>query len=153
MPKIFFYGTLRKENPEDHPDFITRASFQGRLFKPDGAWFPAAVPSDDPDDHIIGEIYHIDNPATYDGYEGYYPKHPENSLYVRKEVDFIIPKGSKIWTLTRINNSIERIELVAQDKFKLPAWIYLYNRSLTDAKRIHSGNWIERLYPDPLERR
>lgn len=77
--KIFVYGTLRPGTSE--PVMVP-----GQMF--DLGWFPGAVGIETDDQHFfMAEIIEVDDEtlARLDAYEGYDPRHPEHSLYLRKE--------------------------------------------------------------------
>ena len=88
MHKIFVYGTLRPGKGET-------VQIPGRMF--DLGWFPGVVDIFDPhwkDAQFVSlrpmftaEVIEVDDEtlARLDRYEGYDPRHPETSLYVRKE--------------------------------------------------------------------
>ena len=77
--KIFVYGTLR-------PGVSEPVMVPGQMF--DLGWFPGVVNVETAvDSHFMAEIIEVDDEtlARLDAYEGYDPRHPEHSLYVRKE--------------------------------------------------------------------
>lgn len=79
--KIYCYGTLRPGTGET-------VQIPGRMF--DLGWFPGAVLIGvEPEHHILAEVIEVDDAglARLDRYEGYDPRHPEHSLYVRKEYE------------------------------------------------------------------
>ena len=76
---LFVYGTLRQGSKNkfarllaEQSDFVGPARVQGRLY--DFGRYPGARPSEDPNERITGEIYHLHAPAqllaTLDEYEG-----------------------------------------------------------------------------------
>lgn len=77
---LYVYGTLRTGEKDNLS--VTK----GMLF--DVGSFPALLLSG-PDDKltdVILERIETNRPLTdYDQYEGYYPSHPEHSLYIRRE--------------------------------------------------------------------
>lgn len=124
---LFVYGTLRQG--ADHPahrllekraKLIGRAHMNGRLYEIDG--YPGAMLSDAGDEQIIGELYQLLETdsllATLDDYEEAGEKHPEPREYLRCQVT---------------------VEL--EDKTRVIAWCYLYNRQTIGRKRITSGDW------------
>lgn len=125
--KVFFYGTLMSGFDRRH-----RAGLDGRLSYLGRAWthghlydlglYPGAVPA--ADGRIYGEVYETSEAGpvleALDEIEGYEPGKPDQSLYVRQEVDVRFPEG----TVT-------------------PAWIYFYNAPLAQAMRIESGDYRE----------
>jgi gamma-glutamylcyclotransferase (GGCT)/AIG2-like uncharacterized protein YtfP len=78
QPRLFVYGTLRRGFPNKYADllqanarFLGKARMRGRLHQFNG--YPGAVPSDQPDEYVSGELYHIEDSAilpTLDEYEG-----------------------------------------------------------------------------------
>ena len=100
--------------------YVGRGAIRAALF--DLGLYPAAVPA--PEGHVWGEVYEMtDAPAVLaalDEIEGYRPGHPDSSLYVRQEIEVVLPDGQ-----------------VA------PASAYFYNAPLGRAPRIRSGDYLE----------
>ncbi|NBC67163.1 MAG: gamma-glutamylcyclotransferase [Bacteroidetes bacterium] len=126
---IFVYGSLRKDfsSParevlEKHAEFVGEAKFQGKLYKID--WYPGVVPSDDPSDCVIGEVYKIiDRGEVFsklDRYEGCAPSDPKPHAFVRKQK-----------SVTLRNSTLVKV------------WIYLYTHPVTEKEMIASGDYIE----------
>lgn len=124
---VFFYGTLmagfdrrRRAGIDGKLAYIGRGSIKAALF--DLGLYPAAVPA--PDGRVWGEVYEMSDGdvvlTALDGIEGYTPAHPDQSLYVRGEVDVTLPDGGGA-----------------------PAWVYFYNAPLGQAPRIPSGDYLE----------
>lgn len=77
-PRLFVYGTLRRGSPNQYADllqanaqFLGNARLRGRLHQ--FAGYPGAVPSDQPDEWVPGELYQLQNLSilsTLDEYEG-----------------------------------------------------------------------------------
>jgi len=131
MPEeyLFVYGSLRKDfsSParevlDEHAEYVGEATFQGKLYKID--WYPGVVPSDDPDDTVIGEVYKIiDRDEVFsklDRYEGCSPADPKPHAFVRKQ------------RLVTLNNG-----------GTVDAWIYLYTRPVSGKDRIISGDYLK----------
>lgn len=125
---LFVYGTLRKEINHPMTDLLEKytlevltGSVRGKLF--DGGSFPAAIASEDQSDTIQGDLYKIKNPKAVfwhlDPYEGYSPKHPSKSLFVRKKVS-----------------------VQTSNKRSIKAWIYLYNKSVNHLAIIPNGDYL-----------
>ena len=126
---IFVYGSLRKDfsSPardvlDEHADFVGEATFQGKLYKID--WYPGVVPSDDPGDCVIGEVYKIiDRGEVFsklDRYEGCSPSDPKPHAFVRMKKSVILSNSTSV-----------------------EAWIYLYSHPVTDKEEIVSGDYLE----------
>jgi len=124
---VFFYGTLmagfdrrRRAGIDDKLRYIGRGSIRGALF--DLGIYPAAVAA--PEGHIWGEVYEMSDAAAVlaalDDIEGYRHDDPDRSLYMRKQVDVVLPDGTR-----------------AQ------AWVYFYNAPLGRAQPITSGDYLE----------
>ncbi len=122
---LFVYGTLRKglQNSmsrflRDHADYVGEGYCRGRLYDLGG--FPGLQPSHDPDDRVVGEVYALRQPesalAHLDEYEGCVGPDP---LYRRKLVEVIMSDGEPI-----------------------QAWAYIFNRPVSDFKRIASGDYL-----------
>jgi gamma-glutamylcyclotransferase (GGCT)/AIG2-like uncharacterized protein YtfP len=131
IENLFVYGTLRRGGGaplspllSQHADLVGLGVFQGKLY--DLGEYPGVIPSTNPTDVVIGEIYalHKDNPilAILDEYEGYYPGQPEQSLYLRQVVPISLGRNKR-----------------------LQAWIYIYNCSVTDYKQISTGDYLHYL--------
>lgn len=126
-PLLFVYGTLRRCAVNEmtcllaeKAEFISNASFRGRLYKIDG--YPGAVPSDTLTDLVHGEVYRLHDPGwlltCLDSYEECGQGFPEPTEYVRK---------------------LRQVRLCAGKK--LLAWIYLYNRPTENLALLPSGNF------------
>ena len=127
-PLLFVYGSLRRDSDhpmarylQSHSQLIGNAISQGKLF--DAGSFPAAIKSTNPNDQVRGELYAIKNTDhlldKLDNYEGFEPEKPDQSLFFRKKVE---------------------VKPVSGDKM-VPAWIYLFNRPVTDLQAIPSGDY------------
>ena len=121
---LFVYGTLNEElAPPEIADTVKKLKFIGEGFAHgtlyDLGEYPAAVLDDS--GKIFGRIYELPVDAKIlqklDRYEGFYPQNPAKSLYLRKK------------TKVRLNNK------------NLTSWIYEYNRDLSNAPIIKSGNY------------
>ncbi len=137
MRYLFFYGTLiagsgnaveaavhRKLVP------VGRTTVKGRLYaiRDPLGWYPALLPGTRP---IHGMIYEVASNfgtadlALVDSYEGYDPRHPERSLYLRKPIGFRDSNG--------------RLQV---------ADAYFYNAALPGGSRLVKGGdfhaWLEK---------
>jgi gamma-glutamylcyclotransferase (GGCT)/AIG2-like uncharacterized protein YtfP len=124
---LFVYGTLR--SAARHPahrllaqgaERVGTGRLQGRLFEVAG--YPGAVPSADPAEEVIGEIYRLTDPAAVlaglDDYEEAAERFPAPREYRR-----------------------ERAAVRLEDGRKIKAWVYLYNRSTERLKPIPGGDY------------
>jgi pyruvate carboxylase len=128
---LFVYGTLRRGGGSpfnkllsEQADLVGLGSFRGKLY--DLGEYPGVIPSSNPADAVIGEIYAIHNDSsilvTLDKYEDYLPDQPERSLYLRQ----LAP-------------------ISAGENKTLQAWIYLYNGSINGCKQITTGDYLHYL--------
>jgi gamma-glutamylcyclotransferase (GGCT)/AIG2-like uncharacterized protein YtfP len=128
---LFVYGTLRKEfglqlSKEIMNDlsFVSSGAINGELY--DIGEYPAALPSENKDSLISGEIYKISHPRKVfkllDEYEGYDKKHLDNSEYLRKK---------------------ELLELESGEKIR--AWVYWYNFPVNNKLRINQSDYLQYL--------
>lgn len=129
---LFVYGTLRKDAGNDmyrvlarHARFVGSATFQGKLF--DLGNYPGAVPSDDPQDVVCGEVYALEPSlrdgllATLDEYEGCSPGGEPPSEFRR-----------------------EYVTVTCNDGRSASSWIYLYNLAGVNSP-IPSGDYVRYL--------
>lgn len=119
---IFVYGTLRNgANSEmsrllaEHAEFVDDAAYQGKLYKVDD--YPAAVPSDDPNDLVQGEVYLLHQADAVlpllDRYEEFGPEFSEPNEYIRRKQTVALNNGGTV-----------------------SAWVYIYNRPTEGLERI-----------------
>lgn len=126
LERLFVYGTLKRESSlplaqelNRRATFEGEARFNGRLYLV--SHFPAAIPSDRPDEWVHGELFLVRDPSflvTLDRYEECGPEDAQPTEFRRL-------------TQTVVNNRGE----------SLKAWMYIYNRSVTDLRRIASGQF------------
>ena len=129
---LFVYGTLRQGAA--HPMFQVLAAhskprgtgyFPGKLY--DLGHYPAAIPAAEDGWQVLGEVYQLLRPETQfrelDRYEGCAPESPEPHLYIR-EKHLLTMKGGD----------------------RLEAWIYLFRQSLTSARQILNGDYLNPTY-------
>lgn len=125
---LFVYGTLLKDLDNEmsrflvsHSVFVSKGYFNGKLYLVD--WFPGAILSDYTEDRVFGSIFEIKNPIlvfkVLDDYEGIGKHNPKPHLFYR-----------------------ETITIFLKNKTKIKSWVYLYNHSTKNFKRIISGNFI-----------
>jgi gamma-glutamylcyclotransferase (GGCT)/AIG2-like uncharacterized protein YtfP len=115
---IFVYGTLRRDtNSEMHrllvqyAEFVCDATYRGKLYQID--YYPGAVPSDNPDDVVQGEVYLLHQAdivlSLLDRYEECGPDFPEPNEYNRRKQSVLLKDGRTI-----------------------TAWVYIYNHPTED---------------------
>jgi gamma-glutamylcyclotransferase (GGCT)/AIG2-like uncharacterized protein YtfP len=123
---LFVYGTLMRgyDNPaakllSRDAAFCGEARCQGRLYLV--TYYPGLVLSDDASDIVYGELFSLHAPAAslaiLDDYEGCALPQPR---YLRQ----LLP-------VTREDGSV------------IESWTYVYNRPVTQLKRIDSGRFPE----------
>ena len=126
---LFVYGTLVSDahhamfrHIHDHGTYAGRAFLHGKLYRIDD--YPGAIPSDDEDDRVAGELYELGNPGevlpALDAYEGCGPDDPQPTEYVRQKKDVFRETGEPV-----------------------TAWVYIYNRPVNNLHRIASGRFVE----------
>jgi len=126
---IFVYGTLRRDaNSEMHQlltkyaEFVSDATYQGKLYKVDD--YPGAVPSDNPNDVVQGEVYLIHQADVtlplLDQYEEFGPEFPEPNEYSRQKQSVLLKSGRFV-----------------------TAWVYVYNHPTEGLELIESANFIQ----------
>ncbi|MGZ4968124.1 MAG: gamma-glutamylcyclotransferase family protein [Methylobacter sp.] len=125
---IFVYGTLRRAaNNQMHQllakyaEFVDDASYCGKLYKID--YYPGAVPSDDPNDAVQGEVYRIRQAdivlPLFDRYEECGPEFPEPNEYSRRKQTVLLNNGRTV-----------------------TAWVYIYNHPTKGLALVESGNFL-----------
>jgi len=128
---IFVYGTLRQDTNTEmsrlltkYAEFVGGAAYQGKLYKID--YYPGAVPSNDPNDAVLGEIYLLHQADValplLDQYEEFGPEFPEPNEYIRLKQAVALKNGRTVM-----------------------AWVYVYNHSTEDLELIESANFIQQL--------
>jgi len=127
---IFVYGTLRRyANSEmqqllaKHGGFVSDATYQGRLYKID--YYPGAVPSDDPNDAVQGEVYLLHQADAVlpllDQYEEFGAEFPEPNEYSRRKQAVLLKNGRTVM-----------------------AWVYVYNHPTKGLELIKPANFIQK---------
>ncbi|MGZ5576944.1 MAG: gamma-glutamylcyclotransferase family protein [Methylobacter sp.] len=112
---IFVYGTLRRETNSKmshllakYAEFVDNAVYRGKLYQID--CYPGAVPSNDPNDVVQGEVYLLCQADVVipllDQYEEFGPEFPEPNEYSRQKQSVLLKSGRLV-----------------------TAWVYVYNRS------------------------
>ncbi|MDP2100566.1 MAG: gamma-glutamylcyclotransferase family protein [Methylobacter sp.] len=126
---LFVYGTLKRDaNNGLHPlllkhaEFIGNASYQGKLYTIDT--YPGAIPSDDPNDAVQGEVYLLHQADSVlpilDRYEEFGPAFPEPNEYIRLKQSVLLKNGCAI-----------------------TAWVYVYNHPIAGLERIKPADFIQ----------
>ena len=103
-------------------EYIAEACMQGKLFEIAG--YPGAIVSDNTKDKVYGELYKIVNSGELlprlDEYEECTQRYPEPHEYIRKKLPVISVAG-----------------------YEFAAWVYIFNRDVTNLKPIESGNYSD----------
>ncbi|MCK9636268.1 MAG: gamma-glutamylcyclotransferase [Methylobacter tundripaludum] len=126
---IFVYGTLRRDANSEMSqllakcaEFVNDASYCGKLYKID--YYPGAVPSDDPNDVVQGEVYQLHRADValplLDRYEEFGPEFPEPNEYIRRKQVVLLKNGHSVI-----------------------AWVYVYNHPTAGLELIPSENLIQ----------
>ncbi len=132
---IFVYGTLRRDANNKmhqllakHAEFVDDAIYQGRLYRIDT--YPGAVPSDDPNDRVQGEVYWFHQADAVlpllDRYEEFGSEFSEPNEFIRKKQPVLLKNGRIV-----------------------TAWVYVYNHSTENLERIEPANFThyDHCYP------
>lgn len=125
---LFVYGTLRRgfEHPmadllARQADYVGLGRFQGYLY--DLGSYPGVKIAPHATDIVVGDVYRLSRPRyllkQFDRYEGYNPRKPAWSPYLRQRVSITMAEGQT-----------------------LSAWIYLYNRPIHHYKLIEAGDYL-----------
>ena len=127
---LFVYGTL---SPRHAPPEIAaavgrlrpvgQASVRGRLY--DLGEYPGAVLSEKSRSLIRGEVFELPDDkntlSSLDNYEGFEPKKPSSSLFLRRARSVNMDDGSR-----------------------LRCWVYIYNGATKGALPLRSGRYSRR---------
>ncbi len=101
----------------EHAEFLAAASYQGKLYNIED--YPGAVPSEDMNDSVPGEVYLLHRAditlALLDRYEEVGPEFAEPNEYNRLKQAVLLENGRG-----------------------LTAWVYVYNHPTKDLVRIQS---------------
>ena len=126
---LFVYGTLRQNSNHKmsellrrYANFVGNGSYQGKLYQVD--YYPGVVPSDNPQDHVQGEVYQLIDAdklfAQLDEYEECSRHFPRPTEYIRCKQNVTLTTG----------------EIMS-------VWIYLFNRATTGLQLIESGDFYQ----------
>lgn len=136
---IAVYGSLRQGSVAGlkmkGAEYVGKDLVRGTLY--DVSWFPGIKLDDKPiGDSLSGSVVTVEvfrlpeDPAQaeallshLDSYEGYYPDHPSNSLFVRKET---VTLGEGLCT-----------------------WVYEFNQDVCSHQIVESGDWLKEKENDP----
>jgi gamma-glutamylcyclotransferase (GGCT)/AIG2-like uncharacterized protein YtfP len=127
---LFVYGTL---SPRHAPPEIAatvrrlrpvgQASVRGRLY--DLGEYPGAILSKTSRSVIRGEVFELPGDSqtlsSLDNYEGFEPRKPSSSLFVRR-----------MWPV------------LMDDGTRLRCWVYVYNGDTRQAQPVRSGRYARR---------
>lgn len=128
---IFVYGTLRPAlaTPAHtlmirHCQFHGQGSLCGHLYQVDG--YPGVIETPHCSRRVLGELYRILNKDALflllDDYEQCSAKYPTPHEYVRRQANITAP-----------------------DETLCKAWVYIYNRAVTELMRIYSGDYVSHM--------
>jgi gamma-glutamylcyclotransferase (GGCT)/AIG2-like uncharacterized protein YtfP len=121
---IFVYGTLRSDANSEmrhllvrYAEFVSDATYRGKLYQID--YYPGAVPSDNPDDVVQGEVYLLHQADSVlpllDQYEECGPEFPEPNEYSRRKQSVLLKDGRLVTAWVYIyNHSTEGLEPIMQ---------------------------------------
>jgi putative glutamine amidotransferase len=129
---LFVYGTLRPGHAPasvaayvDGCRCVGEGSTSGRLY--DLRNYPGAIVDAAGEGKIFGQVLALPDERTLrrlDAYEGYDPRDPGNSLFVRTECDVTLDGGGGGGAARAVR-----------------AWVYVYNRDVSDARLIPEGRY------------
>lgn len=125
---LFVYGTLRRDANSEmsrllakYAEFVSDAGYCGKLYQID--YYPGAVPSDNLNDRVSGEVYRLHQAEIVlpllDQYEEFGPAFPEPNEYIRRQQTVLLNNGHSV-----------------------SAWIYIYNRPTAGLEPITSASFI-----------
>lgn len=128
MTRLFVYGSLRRDVPGGRPEllgagaqFLGHGRVRGRLL--DLGAYPGLVAPVTRNDQVRGELYELGDDRAFgrlDAYEDFDPRHPERSLFLRREARVKLDAGQ---TMT--------------------AWAYFYAGPIELGRRISSGDFLD----------
>ncbi len=135
---LFVYGTLMSGSQSAQAKAVARSAMfvgpallQGKLFLVDQ--YPACVPSADPDNQVLGDIYQLAQSellSMLDDYEECSAKFPEPTEYRRVK---------------------HHVRLLSGDA--LEAWVYIYNRSTVGLNPLKKGRFVVSGYAQDVTRK
>ena len=128
--KLFVYGTLMstvsvplgrsmRSRLRLESSLLGPARIHGRLY--DLGSYPGLVVSNNPSDHVYGEVFELHEPSNtlpwLDDYEGIGSSKASDDLYIRET--------RTVWLETRTAE----------------AWVYIFNGSIEQARHVSGGRW------------
>ena len=125
---LFVYGTLRRACA--HPmhavlaadsRYVGIAHYQGKLYRV--SHYPGVVPSSNPVQRVVGEVYQLLKPAQ---------TLAELDRYEECSADFPAPREYR--------RVLQQVTLENGDS--VSAWVYLYNHSTDKLTAISSGDFL-----------
>lgn len=131
---VAVYGSLRKgmqaENKMARMEFVGSGVIDAALYAL--GWYPGIKLGTQEGGSVVVDVFKFPDDDKMkasilfdlDGYEGFSPDHPENSLFVRKTVPV---KGLDVL-----------------------AFVYEYNYPVNRAPLVESGDWVEYRKENPL---
>ena len=111
---VAVYGTLRKEQPNsflmDRAKYVDTVKIDGMKMYA-GVYFPFAVISDKKSDHIVAELYEIDEliENSLDALEGVNHENPDDGLYVKEYLNLDVYGETIIYVFTGNTSNMTRI--------------------------------------------
>lgn len=126
---VAVYGSLRRgmqaETKMQRMEFVDQGVLQASLYAL--GWYPGIKFEDNKNTTVV-EVYKVPEDARLreailfdlDGYEGYSPKNPEGSLFVRR-------------------TAVVKMD----DETDLTCYVYEYNYPVNRAPLVESGDWNE----------
>ncbi len=125
---LFVYGTLRQNANHPmhqqlvaHAKFVAMAQYQASLYQL--SYYPAAVPSSNTADQVVGELYQLVQPElilpVLDEYEECGEGFAEPQEYRRELQQVTLDSGESV-----------------------SAWVYIYNRDTSALQQIQSGDFL-----------
>lgn len=108
------FGQQERLGVQNRLTFLAECRWEGVLY--DLGEYPGAVPGTGT---VHGELFRLRDPRVLellDRYEGFDPNCEAESLFVRRPVHL-------------------------RDPTDCTAWMYVYNRPITDHQRVPSGDW------------
>ncbi|WP_227711975.1 gamma-glutamylcyclotransferase [Sneathiella sp. P13V-1] len=128
---MFVYGTLRKDSTspmahiiDEYCDLIGEAYIHGSLY--DLGTYPGVITGDEYTGKVFGQLFLLKDErkvlSEFDYYEECSDDFPKPHLYIREALDVYFPNGGKG-----------------------KAWVYIYNRDVSDATFIPEGDYIDYL--------
>lgn len=126
---LFVYGTLRRACAYPmhavlaaDSRYVGSARYQGKLYRV--SHYPAVVPSDNPAQQVVGELYQLLRPEQ---------TLAELDIYEECSAEFAEPHEYR--------RELQQVKL--ENGESVSAWVYLYNRDTSGLKLIASGDFLQ----------